>query len=94
MRYLYTVFALILLLAGCDSDTNEFSLNANSAKKCVEPQNPYDEGGGHYAGFEWAAASEGTCDGNSDSFNEGCEEYFQQLDKYNKCIAKRHRIIF
>lgn len=60
-----------------------------STKQCIEPQNPYDEEGGHYAGFEWAIEHGGSCDGNSESFNEGCTEYFRQLYKYNECISKK-----
>lgn len=34
---------------------------------------------GHKAGYEWAEqngiSSEGDCDGNSDTFNEGCTNY-------------------
>jgi len=61
----------------------------NSAKTCTEPENPYQEGSGHYAGWEWAAQNGGSCDGNSQSFNEGCEEYQHQEDGYEKCKAKQ-----
>ncbi len=40
--------------------------------------NPYSEGTGHYAGYEWAERTGGDCNGNSASFNEGCEEYYSQ----------------
>jgi hypothetical protein len=45
----------------------------------TEPENPYDEGSGHSAGYEWAEENDvDSCDGNSNSFIEGCEEYLDQ----------------
>lgn len=47
-----------------------------------DPENPYDEGTGHYAGYEWAEENEvDSCDGNSNSFIEGCEEYVSQKEE-------------
>jgi len=41
--------------------------------------NPYNEGSGHYAGYEWAEQNGvSSCGGNSNSFIEGCEEYLNQ----------------
>ena len=62
----------------------------NSNDECVEPENPYDEFSeeGHYAGFERAERTWGDCDWNSDSFNEGCEEYYEQDEAYNNCLDK------
>ena len=55
----------------------------------VEPDNPYTYEGGHYAGYEWAEEQGGGyCDGNSDSFNEGCEEYLQQVEAYDACVNR------
>jgi hypothetical protein len=51
----------------------------------LAPNNPYDEGTGHYAGFEWGL--EGNyCDGNSDSFIEGCQGYETQQAAYSACL--------
>ena len=48
-----------------------------------EPENPYDEGSGHFAGYEWAEENDvSSCDGISDSFIEGCEEYLSQQEGY------------
>ncbi len=48
-----------------------------------EPENPYNEGSGHSAGYEWAEENDvGSCGGNSDSFIEGCEEYLLQQENY------------
>jgi len=46
-----------------------------------EIENPYSVGTGHYAGYEWAERTGGACDGNSQSFNEGCEEYYRQIEE-------------
>ncbi|MGA8986053.1 MAG: hypothetical protein WB470_25520, partial [Candidatus Acidiferrales bacterium] len=60
--------------------------------QCEEPVNPYDEGTGHYAGYEWAESrGSGTCDGSSQSFNEGCEEYESQVAEYDECEAEKHK---
>lgn len=56
-----------------------------SSKNCLEPENPYSTGSGHYAGFEWGENGN-SCGGNSNSFIEGCEEYLSQLEDYEKCI--------
>ncbi len=59
---------------------------STSAKECNSPANPYSEGTGHYAGFEWAERNDaGSCGGNSTSFVEGCEEYVRQSEEYDKC---------
>ena len=48
-----------------------------------EPENPDSSGTGHSAGFEWAEENDvDSCDGNSQSFIEGCEEYIEQRDEY------------
>jgi len=76
---------IIIFLAGCNND-DDSSYSTSYKHECIPPQNPYNDGTGHYAGFEWAQANSGTCDGNSESFNEGCEEYYNQEDEYDKCI--------
>jgi hypothetical protein len=48
-----------------------------------EPSNPYDDGSGHSAGYEWAQENDpSSCGGNSDSFIEGCQEYLDQQEAY------------
>lgn len=79
--------ALTALLPGCKDNTSYGSTNSKAA--CTEPQNPYSDGGGHDAGFNWARDTGGACNGNSDSFNEGCAEYHRQLAEYNGCVAKQ-----
>lgn len=60
-----------------------------SSKNCLEPENPYGSGSGHYAGFEWAEnRSPSYCTGNSNSFIEGCEEYLYQLENYENCVSE------
>ena len=88
MNKLLAIFILAIFITGCN---NEYDGDAPSTEnnECVEPQNPYDDDSGHYAGFEWAAENNEDCNGSSDSFDEGCEEYFRQLNEYNKCISKK-----
>jgi hypothetical protein len=72
------------------SSSSDSGEESSSARDCPEPENPFGEGSGHYAGFEWAAESgSGTCNGKSQSFIEGCEEYENQEDEYQECEAKK-----
>lgn len=95
MKYvlLTLMVAALVVVGGCKSSApSQYSgSNGNTASaNCSEPENPYDEGSGHYAGFEWAERNgAGECDGNSQSFNEGCEEYQNQESEYDQCEANR-----
>lgn len=60
-------------------------IRETNKEDCQSPSDPYDEGSGHYAGFEWGAEGN-DCGGNSDSFIEGCQEYERQLNSYNVCM--------
>jgi hypothetical protein len=82
---------VFLLIAGCSpSKPSANDSEAVTARSCPEPQNPYTEGTGHYAGYEWAESNGSTsCDGSSDSFNEGCEEQQAQESEYEECKAKK-----
>jgi hypothetical protein len=54
MKHLTLSFTLSILLGvvGCTSpDRTE---EEETPRHCSEPQNPYDEGSGHYDGYEWA----------------------------------------
>ena len=88
---LFLIILLAILFSSCDKGSNRTesqAINSNNIKECVLPQNPYNDGGGHDAGFNWAMENGGGCDGNSDSFNDGCEEYHRQMNQYNECIAQ------
>ena len=73
------------LLVGCSSPERGKEAEAGRSASCAEPENPYSPGTGHYAGYEWAEEHGGDCNGNSNSFNEGCEEYEQQEADYEEC---------
>jgi hypothetical protein len=77
----------LVMFVGCKSTPDSSSREEEAT--CTEPQDPFDEGSGHYAGFEWAAEHNGTCETGSTSFNEGCDEYDTQEDRYTRCEAKR-----
>ena len=85
MNKIMIFFFLCLLLVGCNNGSKNNSMNVNS---CAEPQNPYSDGTGHYAGYNWAQENGEECDGNSESFIEGCEEYYEQQDQYNSCLSE------
>jgi hypothetical protein len=94
MRRLCLVFALtgMLLIVGCNSSKTSDSDEPrnNVGGHCAEPENPYDEGTGHYAGYEWAQENgSGSCNGSSESFNEGCEDYETQDSEYEECEARK-----
>lgn len=78
---------LSLLLAGCEKSSSDNSAKKTKVGDCISPHNPYNDGGGHDAGFNWAAENGGNCNGNSDSFNEGCTEFHRQQNEYNQCVA-------
>ena len=64
---------------------------SESPRDCsvLEPNNPYNNGTGHYAGYEWSENNGGGfCNGNSNSFNEGCEEFNSQQEVYDECISR------
>ena len=92
------IFALTLigltLLVGCTSSQppeSESHEKASDAAQCTEPENPYDEGSGHYAGYEWAEKNPGPCGGSSQSFTEGCEEHEHQESEYEECEDRKRR---
>jgi len=67
---------IVAILSAC-SGSNDYTSNYDEEGGYIG--NPYSEGTGHYAGYEWAERTGGGCDGNSQSFNEGCEEYHHQI---------------
>jgi len=82
----------LLSIAGCSSSKSSDSdqQESDTARQCNEPENPYAEGTGHYAGYEWAESNgSGNCAGSSQSFAEGCEEYEAQESEYEECEARR-----
>jgi hypothetical protein len=78
---------LAFLLAGCEKSPSAKSNKKTKIEDCMSPHNPYNDGGGHDAGFKWATENGGNCNGNSDSFNEGCAEFVRQMNQYNECVA-------
>lgn len=88
----------VLLISGCGTSGSEqksvlnpykSEITGETTRDCtaLEPDNPYDEGSGHYAGWEWAERVEpSNCGGNSQSFIEGCKEYQTQLEDYENCL--------
>lgn len=95
MKNIVLAFSLLGMLptVGCTSSNSTDSSghdNGNASASCVEPENPYTEGTGHYAGYEWAETKgSGTCGGSSQSFIEGCEEFETQESEYQECEAKK-----
>jgi hypothetical protein len=90
-RYAMLLLLLIVLLTTCSKQSNNDTGRGRSSKnvECIEPHNSYQEGGGHYAGFEWAQENGHEDEGNSNSFHEGTVEYIRQLNEYNECMAKK-----
>lgn len=85
-KILFVLIVSIVFLSGCSANSYD-SLGDESVKGCESPSNPYNDGGGHDAGFNWAEEKDvGSCGGKSDSFIEGCEEYLRQQSRYEKCI--------
>jgi hypothetical protein len=80
-------------LMACSSSTPSLSSESDeSSVHCTEPTNPYEEGTGHYAGYEWAERNGSlTCGGSSESFIEGCEEYQTQESEFENCEAQQRK---
>ena len=76
MKKIVIASLVTLFLAGCGSSSGGYSDTEDEDRGYVG--NPYSDGTGHYAGYAWAERTGGDCDGNSQSFNEGCEEYYRQ----------------
>ena len=70
-KIIFVSIVLLFITAGCDSNKPDSTSKKTKAENCMPPQNPYNDGGGHNAGFNWAAEKGGGCNGNSDSFHEG-----------------------
>ena len=85
------MLGVLFFVGGCSTPKPDSGEQAEtSAASCTEPENPYSAGTGHYAGYEWAESHDGAaCNGNSQSFNEGCEEYDQQEEEYQNCERKK-----
>lgn len=93
VRYLALASTLsaMLVVFGCGSSEPSNDKELSAGASCPEPENPYSEGTGHYAGYEWAEKHDGTCSSSSASFNEGCEEYDSQESLYQQCEAAKKR---
>jgi hypothetical protein len=95
VRQLFLSFTLggLFVLFGCGSfESSKKDEEGGATASCTEPENPYGEGTGHYAGYEWAEKNgSGTCSSSSASFNEGCEEYESQESQYQDCEARKRR---
>lgn len=86
----FTLSGLFVLLGCGASESSRKDAEDGAAGSCTEPENPYSEGTGHHAGYEWAEKNaSGTCNSSSASFNEGCEEYESQESEYQDCEARK-----
>jgi hypothetical protein len=88
-----TVRSSLLLLAAClvglttcseGTGSSDHSSPAIADAECTEPANPWDgEDGGHDAGFKWAEENGQECPSDhGQSFEEGCNEYYDQFHRY------------
>ncbi|MDA8430636.1 MAG: hypothetical protein M0T70_15385 [Geobacteraceae bacterium] len=82
---------LAIILSGCEKSPSAASTKKTKIEDCLLPHNPYNDGGGHDAGFKWASENGGNCNGNSDSFNEGCAEFARQMNQYNECVVNSRK---
>ena len=103
MNYKLTLISIVfvaLVGAGCNTSGEEqksasrpykSEATGENVRDCgtLAPHNPYGEGTGHYAGYEWAQENGANCNGNSESFNQGCAEYERQQTDYDNCVYKK-----
>ena len=85
------IIILALLFSGCEKSPSTSPTKKTKIEDCIPPHNAYNDGGGHDAGFNRAEENGTDCNGNSDSFNEGCAEYYRQMNEYNGCIANSRK---
>jgi hypothetical protein len=78
--------AAVLILSSCGSPAGDGETRSADCS-ALEPSNPYDDGSGHFAGYEWGASGK-ACGGNSESFIAGCVEHQEQQARYAKCKEK------
>ena len=72
---------IISVFTSDKKDTGYKNNYSNDDHTQEEQENPYSQGTGHSAGYEWAEKNDvSDCGGNSQSFIEGCEEYLNQRD--------------
>lgn len=77
MKKLLLALLATTALTACQNGAGNGYTNERSADQ-QEIDNPYSDGSGHDAGYKWAERTGGNCNGNSQSFNEGCEEYYRE----------------
>jgi hypothetical protein len=92
-RFPIVILAAILVMGACTSSDSSPPVEdkKDATARCTEPQNPYDDGTGHYAGYEWAEENPTDCNGSSESFIEGCQEYERQESEFQDCEARNKR---
>lgn len=78
MKNKIIILVFILIFTSCSSQNSEDHYSYEDGNK-IEIGNPYSPDTGYYAGYEWAERTGGVCSGKSQSFNEGCEEYYRQI---------------
>ena len=87
MKRTLLIIIFCVFECSCSSDPKT-EKEEKTAGACIEPENPYSQGTGHYAGYKWAEEHGGNCNSHSSSFNEGCEEYEEQEAEYEDCQGK------
>jgi len=92
MRLFGVVGVLVACVASAACPERDDGAGNRVSTDCrrLEPDNPYADGSGHHAGFEWAERVEpSSCGGNSTSFIEGCREFQRQAQALAACQAGR-----
>jgi hypothetical protein len=85
--YIVPIVVAAAVLTAC----SKTSVSSEEAE-CVAPANPWSDGGGHEAGFNWAEQNHYECpNDHGESFEEGCVEYYNQLNQYEACEAAKHK---
>ena len=94
-RWLSLLLPCLVGIAACsdNSESSDHGSATASEVACTEPSNPWaDESGGHDAGFKWAEENGQDCPSDhGQSFEEGCNEYYDQLHRYEECEASKKK---
>lgn len=86
--YIFLVIYLVVYMAGSGIH-NLFKSTETKVRDCYYEfaYNPYDDGTGHHAGWEWSYDNKvSVCGGKSKSFIEGCEASLEARTNLEACL--------
>lgn len=82
IAFAVVVMIVFVSLPGCPSRDNSTAEYESRSENAFHGNDCLGDCSGHQAGYDWAEDNDindtGDCNGNSDSFSEGCESYVEE----------------